>query len=329
MSGIRRHNFVILLGGGAAAWPFAARAQQPAMPVIGLIDAASAADRSDVMVAFREALAEAGYIEGQNVAIEYRWAEGRFDRLPELATDLVRRRVNVIVTPATTAAALAAKAATATIPIVFGVGGDPVQLGLVASLNRPGGNATGLNFFTIELMAKRMQLLRELVPAAKRVAVLINPTDRSFEMTLRDVEAAAIGQQVVAIEAATGREIDAAFESLEREKVADALFVSGGAFFTMRRAQLAILAARYALPATYSQRLFVEVGGLMSYGTSFADNWRQVGLYTGRVLKGAKPADLPVSQSTKFELVINLNTARALRLEVPPTLLARADEVIE
>jgi putative tryptophan/tyrosine transport system substrate-binding protein len=322
VSGIRRRNFVILLGGGAAAWPFAARAQQPAMPVIGLIDAASAADRSDVMVAFREALAEAGYIEGQNVAIEYRWAEGRFDRLPELATDLVRRRVSVIVTPATTAAALAAKAATATIPIVFGVGGDPVQLGLVASLNRPGGNATGLNFFTIELMAK-------LVPAAKRVAVLINPTDRSFEMTLRDVEAAAIGQQVVAIEAATGREIDAAFESLEREKVADALFVSGGAFFTARRAQLAILAARYALPATYSQRLFVEVGGLMSYGTSFADNWRQVGLYTGRVLKGAKPADLPVSQSTKFELVINLNTARALRLEVPPSLLARADEVIE
>jgi putative tryptophan/tyrosine transport system substrate-binding protein len=325
----RRRQFLTLLGGAAAAWPFAARAQQPAMPVIGLIDAASAADRSDVMVAFREALAEAGYIEGQNVAIEYRWAEGRFDRLPELATDLVRRRVSVIVTPATTAAALAAKAATATIPIVFGVGGDPVQLGLVASLNRPGGNATGLNFFTIELMAKRMQLLRELVPAAKRVAVLINPTDRSFEMTLRDVEAAAIGQQVVAIEAATGREIDAAFESLEREKVADALFVSGGAFFTMRRAQLAILAARYALPATYSQRLFVEVGGLMSYGTSFADNWRQVGLYTGRVLKGAKPADLPVSQSTKFELVINLNTARALRLEVPPTLLARADEVIE
>jgi putative ABC transport system substrate-binding protein len=326
---VKRREFITLLGGAAVTWPLGAGAQQSAMPVIGLIDAASAADRTDVMAAFREALAEAGYVEGQNVAIEYRWAEGRYDRLPELATDLVRRRVSVIVTPATTAAALAAKAATATIPIVFGVGGDPVQLGLVASLNRPGGNATGLNFFTIELMAKRMQLLRELVPAAKRVAVLINPTDRSFETTLRDVEAAAIGQQVVAIEAATGREIDAAFESLEREKVADALFVSGGAFFAARRAQLAILAARYALPATYSQRLFVEVGGLMSYGTRFADTWRQVGLYTARVLKGAKPADLPVVQATKFELVINLNTARALRFEVPPSLLARADEVIE
>ena len=324
---LKRREFITLLG-GAAAWPLTARAQQPAMPVIGLIDAASAADRSDVMVAFREALAEAGYVEGQNVAIEYRWAEGRYDRLPELATDLVRRRVSVIATPATTNAALAAKAATATIPIVFGVGGDPVQLGLVASLNRPGGNATGVNFFTIELMAKRMQLLRELVPAAKRVAVLVNPTDRSNETTLRDVEAAAIGQEVVALEAASGREIDSAFESLEREKV-DALFVSGGAFFTARRTQLAILAARYALPATYTQRLFVEVGGLMSYGTDIHDAFRQVGVYTARVLKGAKPADLPVSQPTKFELVINLNTARALRLVVPPALLARADEVIE
>ena len=299
----RRRDFIKLLGGAAATWPLAARAQQTAVPVIGLIDAASVADRTDVMAAFREALAEAGYVEGQNIAIEYRWAEGRYDRLPELATDLVRRRVSVIVTPATTAAALAAKAATATIPIVFGVGGDPVQLGLVPSLNRPGGNATGVNFFTIELMAKRMQLLRELVPAAKRVAVLVNPTDRSNETTLRDVEAAAIGQEVVALEAASGREIDSAFESLEREKV-DALFVSGGA-------------------------LFVEVGGLMSYGTDIHDAFRQVGVYTARVLKGAKPADLPVSQPTKFELVINLNTARALRLVVPPALLARADEVIE
>ena len=325
---IKRRAFITLLGGAAAAWPLAARAQQPTMPVIGLIDAASAADRSDVMVAFREALAEAGYVEGQNVAIEYRWAEGRYDRLPELATDLVRRRVSVIATPATTNAALAAKAATATIPIVFGVGGDPVQLGLVASLNRPGGNATGVNFFTSELMAKRMQLLRELVPAAKRVAVLTNPTDRANESALRDVETAATGLQVLAFEAATGREIDAAFESLAREKV-DALFVAGGAFYSARRVQLAVLAASYRVPATYSQRALVEAGGLMSYGPNFANVWRQVGLYVARILKGAKPADLPVVQPTKFELVINLNTARALRLEVPPMLLARADEVIE
>jgi putative ABC transport system substrate-binding protein len=325
---VNRREFITLLGGAAAAWPLAARAQQPATPVIGLLDAASAAERTDFMPAFRQGLAEAGYVEGQNVAIEYRWAEGRYDRLPELAADLVRRRVSVIATPATTGAALVAKAATATIPIVFGVGGDPVQLGLVASLNRPGGNATGVNFFTIELMAKRTQLLRELVPGAKRVAVLLNPTDRSNESTVRDVEAAVIGQQVLAFEAATGREIDAAFESLERKKV-DALFVAGGAFYAARRVQLAVLAARYAVPATYSQREFVKAGGLMSYGTNLADTWRQVGLYTARILKGAKPTELPVVQSSKFELVINLNTARALRFEVPPSLLARADEVIE
>jgi ABC-type uncharacterized transport system substrate-binding protein len=323
---MKRRAFITLLG-GAAAWPLAARAQQP-LPVIGFLDAASAAERTDFMAAFRQGLAETGYVEGQNVAIEYRWAEGRYDRLPELAADLVRRRVSVIATPATTGAALVAKAATATIPIVFGVGVDPVQLGLVASLNRPGGNATGVNFFTIELMAKRTQLLRELVPGAKRVAVLVNPTDRSNDSTVRDVEAAVIGQQVLAFEAATGREIDAAFESLERKKV-DALFVAGGAFYAARRVQLAVLAARYAVPATYSQRTFVEAGGLMSYGTNLADTWRQVGLYTARILKGAKPTDLPVVQSSKFELVINLNTARALRFEVPPSLLARADEVIE
>jgi putative ABC transport system substrate-binding protein len=298
------------------------------MPVVGFLDAASAAERTDFMAAFRQGLAEAGYLEGQNVAIEYRWAEGRYDRLPELAADLVRRRVSVIATPTTTSAALAAKAATATIPIVFGVGGDPVQLGLVASLNRPGSNATGVNFFTMELMAKRMQLLRELVPGAKRVAVLVNPTDRSNESTLRDVETAVIGQQVLAFEAATGRQIDAAFESLVLKNV-DALFVAGGAFFAARRVQLAVLAARYALPATYSQRTFVEAGGLMSYGTNLADTCRQVGLYVARILKGAKAGDLPVVQPSKFELVINLNTARALRFEVPPTLLARADEVIE
>jgi putative tryptophan/tyrosine transport system substrate-binding protein len=324
---VRRRELITLLG-GAVAWPLAARAQQPAIPVIGFLDAASAAERTDYTAAFRQGLAEAGYVDGQNVAIEYRWAEGRYDRLPELAADLVRHRVSVIATPGTTAAAIAAKAATATIPIVFGVGGDPVQLGLVASLNRPGSNATGVNFFSTDLVAKRMELLRELAPGAKRVALLINPTDRSNESTLRDVETAAIGQQVLAFEAATGREIDAAFASLVREKV-DALFVAGGAFFAARRVQLAVLAARYAVPATYSQRLFVEAGGLMSYGTPLADTFRQVGFYTARILKGAKPADLPVTQPTKFELVINLNSARALRFEVPPTLLARADEVIE
>jgi putative ABC transport system substrate-binding protein len=247
--------------------------------------------------------------------------------LPELAADLVRRGVSVIATPGTTAAALAAKAETATIPIAFGVGGDPVKLGLVASLNRPGGNATGFNFFSIELVAKRMQLLRELVPAARRIGLLTNPTDPANESALRDVEAATTGQQVLVFEAATGPEIDIAFESLAREKV-DALFVSGGAFFGARRVQLAVLAARYAVPATYSQRIFVEAGGLMSYGTNYADMCRQVGLYAAGLLKGAKPMDLPVMQATRFELVINLNTARALRLDVPPTLLAIADEVI-
>jgi putative ABC transport system substrate-binding protein len=245
-----------------------------------------------------------------------------------MATDLVRRRVSVIATPGTTAAALAAKAATATIPIAFGVSDDPVQLGLVASLNRPGGNVTGINFLIAELRAKRVQLLRELMPAAKRMALLTNPTDPVSESELRDVEAAATGLQVLAFEAATGREIDAAFESVAREKV-DALFVAGGAFFRARRVQLAILAASYAVPATYSQRSFVEAGGLMSYGTNLADTFRQVGLYAAHILKGAKPADMPVQQPTKFELVINLNTARALRFEVPPTLLARANEVIE
>jgi putative ABC transport system substrate-binding protein len=325
---MKRREFIVASASAAVAWPLAARAQQPAMPVIGFLDAASAAERTDYMAAFRQGLFQAGYVDGQNVAFEYRWAEGRYDRLPELAADLVRRPLSVIVTPGTTAAAQAAKAATATIPIVFGVGGDPVQLGLVASLNRPGGNATGVNFFTTDLVAKRMELFRELVPGAKRVAVLVNPTDHSNDSALRDVETAAIGQQVLTFEAATGREIDAAFAGLAREKV-DALFVSGGTFFSTRRVQLAVLAARYAVPASYSQRNFVEAGGLMSYGTPLADVWRQVGLYTARILKGAKPADLPVMQPTKFELAINLNTARALRFDVPPMLLARADEVIE
>ena len=298
------------------------------MPVIGYLDAGSAAERTRQVAAFRKGLGEAGYQEGQNVALELRWAEGQYGRFGELAADLVRRRVSVIATPGSAAAALAAKAATATIPIVFGVGSDPVQEGLVASLNRPGGNVTGINFFTVELVAKRTELLRELVPAAKRLAVLVNPTDPEGYQTLRDAQAAAGGQQIVAIEAASGRDIDAAFTRMAREQV-DALFVAPGTFFNTRRVQLAILAARHALPAIYSVRAYPEVGGLISYGTDVLDAFRQVGVYTARILKGARPADLPVVQSTKFELVINLNTARALGLDVPPTLLARADEVIE
>jgi len=242
---VKRRTFITILGGAPAAWPLAARAQQAAMPVIGFLDAASAAERTEFVAAFRRGLTDGGYVEGQNVTIEYRWAEGQYDRLPELAADLVRRRVAVIATPGTTAAALAAKAATATIPIAFGVAGDPIKLGLVASLNRPGGNATGFNFFTIELVTKRMQLLRELVPAARRIALLTNPTDPVNESSLRDVEAAAIGQQVLVFEAATGRGIDAAFESLAREKV-EALFVTGGAFFAARRIQLASVCPKKA-----------------------------------------------------------------------------------
>src|SRR5262249_24239193 len=328
MLDLRRRQFITLLGGAAAARPFAARAQQGAIPVVGVLSAEWPNLFSDRLRAFHDGLRETGYVEGQNMAIEYRWAEGRYDRLPELAADLVRRRVSVIATPGTTVDALAAKAATTTIPIGFGAGGDPVGLGLVASLSRPGGNATGANFFSIELVSKRMQLLRELVPSAKRIAVLVNPIDRSNDPALRDVESAAIGQQVLAFEASTVREIDAAFERLEREKV-DELFVSVNTFFNTRRVQLAVMAARYVVPATYSQSSFVEAGGLMSYGTDLSDTFRQVGLYAARILKGAQPADLPVMQATKFVLAINLNTARALRLEVPPTLLARADEVIE
>jgi putative ABC transport system substrate-binding protein len=326
---IKRREFITLLGGAAVAWPLAVRAQQTAMPVIGFLDVASAAERADYMRGFVRGLAETGYIEGQNVAIEYRWAEGRYDRLAELVADLVRRQVSVIAIPGTTAAALAAKAATATIPIVFGTGDDPVKLGLVASLNHPGGNATGISFFSNELVSKRLELLRELVPTAKRVAVLVNPTDKTNnEPVLRDLEMAAIGLQILPFEAASGREIDAAFERLMSEK-AEALFLAPTALFSARRVQVAILAARNAVPATFSSRNFVEVGGLMSYGTNLPESYRQVALYVGRILKGAKPVDLPVLQPAKFELSINLNTARALRIQVPPTLLAIADEVIE
>jgi ABC-type uncharacterized transport system substrate-binding protein len=326
---IRRRDFITLLG-GAVAWPLAVRAQQSAMPVIGVLASESVEDNQRILNPFRQGLAETGYIDGKNVAVEYRWAEGRYDRLPGLASDLVRRRVNVIAAP-TTPAALAAKAATSVIPIVFGVGDDPVKLGMVASLSRPGGNATGVNFVIAELVAKRLGLLRELVPSAARVAVLVNPADATRTATvLSGVEAAApgLGLQVRVFNASAISEIDVAFAGLARER-ADALFVAPDSFFNVRRVQLALLAARHAVPAAYATREFVEFGGLMSYGTNIADARRQIGVYAGRILDGAKPADLPVLQPTRFELVINLSAVKAVGLDVPPTLLARADEVIE
>jgi putative tryptophan/tyrosine transport system substrate-binding protein len=325
---LKRREFITLLGGAAAAWPLAARAQQSPMPVVGVLDAGSAGERTQMVARFRQGLAEAGFVDGQNVVIEFRWADGHYDLLPELAGDLARKQVSVIATPGTGAAGLAAKAATATIPIVFGVGDDPVRLGLVNSLNRPGANATGVNFFAGEVLAKRMQLLRELVPAATRVALLVNPTDPANESTQRNVEAAAGGLRILVLEASTVREIDAAFPTLVRE-MADALFVAQGTFFSARSVQIAILAARHNVPAIYGVRSSVEAGGLMSYGSDIGDAFRQVGVYTARILKGAKPADLPVLQSTKFELAINLSTARALRVAIPTSLLALADAVIE
>jgi putative ABC transport system substrate-binding protein len=327
---MRRRNFITLLG-GAVAWPLVARAQQSALPVVGVLDAGSADAYARFAAAFRKGLSEAGYVEGQNVTVEYHWLEGQYERLPALAADLVRRHVAVIATPASTPATLAAKAATATIPIVFGVGEDPVRLGLVASLARPGGNATGINSFTREVTAKRLRLLRDLVPNAVRVAVLLNPANAvSAENTLRDAKAAAatIGLQIQILNATTIGEIDAAFANLARER-SDALFVAPDSLFASRHVQFVILTARNNIPATFPDRDFVAAGGLMSYGTDFADTYHQVGVYTGNILKGAKPADLPVVQSTKFELVINLQAARALGIEVPPGVLAIADEVIE
>jgi len=323
---MRRREFITLLG-GATAWPLAAVAQQSALPVVAFVRDGSPEANARYVAAFRKGLNESGYVEGQNVTVEYHWLEGQYDRLPALLADLVRRQVAVIATPGTVTS-VAAKAATAAIPIVFAVGEDPV--GLVASLAKPGGNATGTNFLIQETVAKRLRLLHELLPKAVRVAVLINPSNQTTDASLRGTKeaAATLGLQLQILNASSTGEIDAAFATLARERP-DALFVGGDAFFVGRAVQLVTLTAHYRIPATYSLRGYVAAGGLMSYGTDFGDAFRQVGVYTGSVLKGAKPADLPVLQSTKFELVINLQTARVLGIEVPPGIKSITDEVIE
>jgi putative ABC transport system substrate-binding protein len=325
----KRREFITLLGGAAAAWPLAARAQQPAMPVIGFLHPTSAAAGIDRFREFRRGLKEAGYVEGENVTVVYRFADGQFDRLPALAAELVARRVAIIVAPSVPAA-LAAKAATATTPIIFAIGDDPVRHRLVANLARPGGNATGVNFLGAELGAKRLNLMLELVPAAKRLSLLINPAAPASETTSRDAQAAAHakGLQVDVFNADTSGEIDAAFVKVASER-RDFLMVGGGALFFNRRIQLVQLAAHHRIPTMYAEVEFPRLGGLMGYGASIGEAYRQVGVYAGRILKGAKAADLPVVQSSKFELVINAQTARMQGLTVPPTLLALADEVIE
>jgi ABC-type uncharacterized transport system substrate-binding protein len=329
---VKRREFITLLGGAAAAWPLAAGAQETAMPVVAFV---TPSERDSFpphyVAAFRKGLSDTGYIEGQNVSVEYHWLEGRYDRLPALMADLVRRQVAVIATPGGSHAALAAKAATATIPIVFGVAENPVSVGLVANLARPGGNATGINFFLGEVVAKRLGLLHELVPKAVRLGVLVNPANGlTAEATLRDIPEAArtLGLQVQVLKASTGPEIDAGFSAMVRDR-ADALFIAPDAFFVSRRVQFATLAARDRVPTSCANREMVEAGLLMSYGVNIADMFLQVGIYTGSILKGTKPADLPVLQSTKFEFVINLQTAKALGLEVPLPVQQLADEVIE
>jgi putative tryptophan/tyrosine transport system substrate-binding protein len=327
---IGRREFITLLGGAAAAWPLRARAQ-PAMPVIGFLHSASAAAYEHLVAAFRKGLSEAGYSEGQNVAIEYRWSEGQNERLPALAAELVHRQVAVIVTPGSTPATLAAKAATRTIPIVSLSAVDPVKTGLVASLSRPGGNVTGVSDIGVELAAKRLGLLHELLPGATRFALLVNPDNPGITeafITEAQMAASAIGRQIEVVTASTNGEIDRAFATLMNKR-SDALLVSTDALFVTRRVQLVTLAARHAVPAMYFRREFAEVGGLMSYGSNLADQFRQNGIYAGRILKGEKPAEMPVQLPTKFEFVVNLQTAKTLGLDISPTLLARADEVIE
>ena len=327
---IRRRDFITLLGGAAVAWPLAARAQQPTMPVIGILHFGSPEANVNVMAAFRQGLGEAGYVDGRNVAIEYRWAYNDVDRLPQLAADLVRRRVALIVTPANMVVAFAAKAATTTIPIVFNTGTDPVKAGLVASLNRPGGNITGVSFMNVQLGAKRLGMLRELLPKAMRFAILVNRSNPDTDSVVADLRSAAasIGCEIEVLDADTYSDIVPAVASLVQRR-ADAFLINPGQVFYDRRTQLLTLAARYRLPAIYPAREWADAGGLMSYGSSFAEQHRQAGIYAGRVLKGEKPADLPILRATKFELVINLQTAKALDIDIPPTLLARADEVIE
>jgi putative tryptophan/tyrosine transport system substrate-binding protein len=326
---MQRREFITLLGSAAVAWPLAARAQQPAMPVIGFLRSTSANASANLVAAFRRGLTEAGYIEGQNIAVEYRWAEYRDERLPGLAADLVRRQCAVIIAGGN-GAALAVKAATATIPIVFSTGDDPIELGLVASLNRPEGNVTGIFFYAGVLESKQLELLREAVPKATVIGVLVNPTSPASVVQARDAQAAAraLGQQVYIVNAGSERDIDPAFATLVQHQVGGIL-VSGNALFTGQRNRLAALAAHHALPAMYFGREFVEAGGLMSYGASITDAYRQVGNYAGRILKGTKPADLPVQAPTKFELVVNVKTAKALGLTIPESFLLRADEVIE
>ena len=327
---MKRREFIRLFGSAAAAWPLPVSAQQPAMPVIGFLNSQSADNQADYLRAFRQGLKETGYVEGENVIVDYRWADNKTERLPALAADLVRRRVAVIATSGGLASEFAAKA-TGTIPIVFMVPEDPVRMGLVTSLARPDGNLTGVNFFAAELAAKRLGLLRELVPAVTRVAVLLNPAEATIAASnLRDMETAAraISLQIQVFNASTNGELDAAFATIARDRP-DALVISSGAFFTARRVQLAHLATHYRIPVIHGSRFYPEVGGLISYGTSVSDSHREAGVYVGRILKGAKPAELPVMQSSKFELVINVHTAKLLGLTVPPTLLSTADEVIE